>query len=76
MTQVRSYNFEVYQAADGHRWHLKAPNGKLIADSGEAYHDAAAATRSVNRLKKVLATREVVVSTITKPPERKNESKQ
>lgn len=27
----------VYRAADGWRWRLKARNGRIIADSGEAY---------------------------------------
>jgi len=27
----------VYKASDGWRWHLKARNGRIIADSGEAY---------------------------------------
>lgn len=29
--------FEYYQASDGWRWRLTSPNGKIIADSGEAY---------------------------------------
>jgi uncharacterized protein YegP (UPF0339 family) len=27
----------LYKAADGWRWRLVAPNGKVLADSGEAY---------------------------------------
>lgn len=27
----------VYEVADGWRWHLKAGNGTVVADSGEAY---------------------------------------
>ena len=29
--------FQYYQATDGWRWRLVARNGKIIADSGEAY---------------------------------------
>lgn len=29
--------FEVYKAADGWRWRLRAKNSKIVADSGEAY---------------------------------------
>ena len=28
---------ETYKAKDGHRWRMKAANGKIIADGGEAY---------------------------------------
>lgn len=27
----------VYRAVDGWRWHLKARNGRIVADSGESY---------------------------------------
>lgn len=30
---------ETYEAEDGVRWHLKAGNGKIIAESGEAYDE-------------------------------------
>jgi uncharacterized protein YegP (UPF0339 family) len=38
--------FELYRAVDGWRWRLVAGNGRIIADSGEAYtrrYDAARA---------------------------------
>lgn len=28
---------EIYKATDGWRWRLKAVNGRILADSGEAY---------------------------------------
>lgn len=34
---LRRATMIVYPAADGWRWRLVAPNGKLTADSGEAY---------------------------------------
>ena len=61
MTTTRSYKFVVYKAMDGHRWHLQAPNGKLIADSGEAYCDAKSAKRSVSRLRQILAYNEIAL---------------
>jgi len=27
----------VYRARDGWRWHLRARNGRIVAESGEAY---------------------------------------
>lgn len=27
----------IYEAEDGFRWHLKAGNGRIVAESGEAY---------------------------------------
>lgn len=29
--------FEIYKARDGWRWRVKARNGRIIAESGEAY---------------------------------------
>lgn len=37
---------EVYPAADGYRWRLKAANGRIIADSGEAYAKRGNAARA------------------------------
>ena len=39
--------FHVYQAADGWRWHLKAANGRIIAQ-GEAHTRKRDAERAVN----------------------------
>jgi uncharacterized protein YegP (UPF0339 family) len=35
-----------YEAKDGHRWHFKAKNGKIIAESGEAYYNDRGARRA------------------------------
>jgi uncharacterized protein YegP (UPF0339 family) len=35
--QYRSEKIEVYRARDGWRWRYVAANGKVMADSGEAY---------------------------------------
>jgi len=34
---MRSSKFAIYKAKDGYRWRLKAKNGKIIAEGGEAY---------------------------------------
>lgn len=42
----------VYPAADGWRWHCKADNGRIVAESGEAYkkrHGCIHAARRVFR---------------------------
>lgn len=41
---------ELYQAADGWRWRMIARNGRIIADSGEAYTRKASARAAVGRL--------------------------
>lgn len=41
----------VFKAADGWRWHLKAGNGKIVADSGEAYATKPNANRAARRLR-------------------------
>lgn len=40
------YQFLVYQSADGWRWRLVARNGRIVADSGEAYARKAGAIRA------------------------------
>jgi uncharacterized protein YegP (UPF0339 family) len=39
--------FVVYRARDGYRWRLIAANGRLIAESGEAYTRKHGAERAV-----------------------------
>ena len=41
----------VYRAADGWRWRLKARNGRIIADSGEAYKNRSRCVQSFVRVK-------------------------
>lgn len=36
-SEARPYTLTLYKAKDGWRWRLVAPNGKLTAESGEAY---------------------------------------
>jgi uncharacterized protein YegP (UPF0339 family) len=40
----------VYRANDGWRWRLKASNGRIVAEGGEAYASQANALRAVKRL--------------------------
>lgn len=51
----RAAHFEIYQASDGWRWRLKSANGKIVADSGEAYVRRAGATRAAAGLIRILA---------------------
>jgi uncharacterized protein YegP (UPF0339 family) len=43
--------FELYKAADGWRWRLVAANGRIIADSGEAYTRRYDAARAITRVR-------------------------
>lgn len=43
---------ETYRAKDGYRWRLKAENGKIIAESGEAYTEANDAREGFDRVAK------------------------
>jgi len=45
--------FTVYQARDGWRWRLVAANGKIIAESGEAYVSEYNAVRAAKRTKEI-----------------------
>lgn len=42
--------FTIYKAKDGWRWRLKAANGRIIAESGEAYTRKADALRAKNQV--------------------------
>jgi len=42
--------FKVYLAVDGWRWRLKSKNGRIIADSGEAYETKDGAEKAVRRM--------------------------
>jgi uncharacterized protein YegP (UPF0339 family) len=41
---------EIYKAADGWRWRLKAANHRIVAESGEAYVGRREVLRAVNRV--------------------------
>jgi hypothetical protein len=47
---MKPLTLTVYQARDGWRWRLKAANGRIVADSGEAYSTKANARRASKRL--------------------------
>lgn len=47
---MRTYKITVYKAADGHRWRMKAGNGRIVADSGEAYGTRLACEKAVVNL--------------------------
>lgn len=40
----------VYQAPDGWRWHYQASNGRILADSGQAYSRKVDAIRGARRV--------------------------
>ena len=51
----RTAQLEIYLAADGFRWRLKAANGAIVGESGEAYATKAGALRAVERLRQIMA---------------------
>lgn len=44
---ARKAKIEKYEAKDGFRWRLKSTNGRIIADSSEAYSSMSALDRAV-----------------------------
>jgi uncharacterized protein len=45
------YEFQVYESKDGGwRWRLKAPNARIVADSGESYADKDNAIRAAENV--------------------------
>ncbi len=55
-----------YQAEDGWRWQLIAPNERLIAESGEAYSTESNCTRAMDRLKSINMAAVPVIKTTAK----------
>ncbi len=49
-----SARWEVWQAKDGWRWRLKSSNGRIIAESGEAYSRRADVYKAVKRVTTVV----------------------
>lgn len=45
---MKEARFVVYQAKDGWRWRLSAANGRIIADSAEAYTRKRDAVRALD----------------------------
>lgn len=48
----------IYQAEDGWRWRMKPCNGRIVADSGQAYKSRRHARRAVDSI----VAREIVVA--------------
>ena len=46
------WKFQIYRdQANQFRWRLVAPNGKIIADSGEGYYDRQGAKRAAENVR-------------------------
>lgn len=55
------WKFEIYQdAAREWRWRLVAPNGKIIADSGEGYVTHANARRAAENVRARIAQAAII----------------
>mgnify|MGYP005614912435 FL=1 len=46
----RMRRITVWESGDGHRWRLTAPNGNVIAESGESYPTNALAVKAARSL--------------------------
>lgn len=53
--------FELYEAKDGWRWRLIASNGRIVADSGEAYHSQGNARRALKAVRKAITDADTIV---------------
>jgi uncharacterized protein YegP (UPF0339 family) len=47
---MKPYRITVYEAKDGWRWRMKAPNNRIVAESGEAYTRRASAVRAARAM--------------------------
>lgn len=46
----RAYRITVYNAKDGWRWRMTAPNHRIVAESGEAYMRRSSAVRAAEAI--------------------------
>lgn len=51
----------IYNAKDGWRWHLRARNGRIVAESGEAYTTKAKARAGWNKVAAAAAGHPAVI---------------
>ena len=54
MSEHINHKAEIYKAADGWRWRLRAHNGKVVADGSEAYASKGNARRGFERVALVI----------------------
>lgn len=52
--------FVVYEAKDGWRWRMVSSNGKIVAESGEAYTSKTKAKQGARRVVYSVRVRDVV----------------
>jgi uncharacterized protein YegP (UPF0339 family) len=57
----RPYRITVYDAKDGWRWRMTAPNNRIVAESGEAYVRKSSALRAAESMCACMAVRAVLV---------------
>lgn len=62
---MKAGHFEVYQAADGWRWRLKARNGRIVA-IGEAHTRKADAVRAAQNLPGIAGEADLEVRQVEK----------
>lgn len=62
----RQRRLSVYESTDGYRWRLVAPNGSVIADSGEAYPSNALAIKAARSLLDLTKPVQLVYNVIRK----------
>ena len=60
--------FHVYRAADGWRWRLVAENGRIIADSAEAYLERRDAEHGIQLIRDGAPTALVEIATTDDRP--------
>lgn len=57
MPKKKEYKIEIYSDSEGlWRFRVVAPNGRIVADSGQGYRTKYFCTRNANRLKAQMET--------------------
>lgn len=55
----RPYAVFTWRSKDGWRWHMTSPNGRIVAESGEAYSSKGACAAAIKRLFLVVLTKDI-----------------
>lgn len=50
---MKTAKIDLYEAKDGWRWRMLAKNGRIVAESGEAYVRKAGALKAIQRMREI-----------------------
>lgn len=67
---MKTPQLQFHKAKDGWRWRLRARNGRIVAESGEAYSNRRKLRRGLNTTLTAIHWAEIVTLPITQAPDK------